>query len=60
MHPREEIVRTAQVEFLEWLIKHKLTHGELVMLLSQEISSSAKYRIRYERHGDGDTQGGLE
>jgi hypothetical protein len=69
MHPREKVVRQARIALMEalgaWQEAHEdLTDAELLSLLSGElhsqISGVVKYMIRFERHGDTDTPGGLE
>lgn len=67
MHPREKIVdewdRKLQMVLLE-MMESDLTPGEFLSVIGSvlggAITQRAKYMIRYERHGDGDTPGGLE
>lgn len=62
LHPRYYIVSTAQNEFQNFLLslesKYDLTYGELLSILGSEVSNTAKYMIRQERHGeDSDKKG---
>lgn len=63
MHPREVVVRTAELEIdqaVAAVIKtHALTYGEVFRILAALVASSAKYLIREERHGDAETPGGV-
>lgn len=63
-HPRVQIVKRAKLEFMDffcdWLEKHQLTPGEIIQILSAEITSMVKYVIRVERHGRDDKEGDLE
>ena len=71
IHPREKLVRDAEVVLLELVCKwldsteaNKLTEWEGVRVLNQvlglQIASLAKFSISKERHGDEDKEGGLE
>lgn len=64
LHKREAIYRKAELDFnifyVEWVKKHHLTDGEILMILASSISTIAKYQIRYERHGNYNEPGGLE
>jgi hypothetical protein len=68
MHKRERVVNQARIDLsqaiLDWAGEHKLTDGEYVSVLngvlSDQIGSWAKYKIREERHGNTDTPGGLD
>lgn len=67
LHPRELIIRGAEVILREALIqvsKLDLTQLEYIQLvqniLGGEILTVCKYGIRFERHGNTDTPGGLE
>lgn len=63
-HPRVAIVKKAILEFntfyCDWMDKHELTPGELIKILSAEITTMVKYVIRVERHGRDDKEGDLE
>jgi len=69
MHKRERVVTEARIglsqAILDWAEKHDgLTDGEYVSVLSgvlsDQLGSWAKYKIRAERHGNTDTPGGLQ
>lgn len=66
IHPREKIVREAEAGIRLAVEKHTkdLTLFErmkvITQVLSNEIGGDCKYQIRYERHGDYETPGGLE
>lgn len=53
LHPRHFIVSKAQAQYCEFVTKiikeHHLTYGELVFILSKELSTWAAYQIRDER-----------
>lgn len=64
LHPREELVRRARIDFLEvygeWLQRHdELTYIEIAQLIAGEVQSLLKYALRVERHGDDQTAAGL-
>ena len=62
VHPREKIVKKAALEFLElkikWLEKDGLTLGEILQILSSEVSDVAKWTIRQERHPENEDKPG--
>ena len=70
IHKREEIVRKAESDLrgkmLDWMEawNSELTAGEELRVvggvLGGHLTTMAKYQIREERHGDGETPGGLE
>lgn len=60
IHSRERVIDEAGRELYEWERKHNLTWGEILQIFTSRMATIAKYRIRYERHGDGDKPGGLE
>ena len=60
LHPRERIVAEAKVGIAREVFKHELTYGERLAILSELLSTAAKYQIRLERHGNTDTPGGIE
>ncbi len=68
IHPREEPCRKAEIEMLQALIdikaKHELTEAEALRVVhavsSDWIAGVAKHAIRFERHGNDETPGGLE
>jgi hypothetical protein len=67
IHPREQRVTRAQHEllqaFLDLKTRHDLTEAEALRVInavaSDWIAGVAKYAIREERHGNGQTPGGL-
>ena len=56
LHERVMIVQQASHEISTAILtvveKHKLTYGEITMILGGELQSFAKYQIRGERHPD--------
>lgn len=65
LHPREEIVRAAQSDLLEFMLKwsraHDLTAIEETQLLLSQVDMTLKYALREERHPDEpDRPAGLE
>jgi len=66
IHPREEIVKQAQIELGDVVLKtmKKLTTAEFLQVINTEFSNRiggiAKYWIRDERHGDQNKPGGWE
>lgn len=71
LHPREKLVRDAEVKLLElvcnWLDSDEanaLTEWEGARVLNQvfglQIASLVKFAISHERHGDTDKAGGIE
>ena len=69
IHPREQMVNQADNRIallvLEGLDEYPdLTDGEYVRVVTSAfntvLSVWAKYKIRHERHGDHDKEGGLE
>lgn len=65
MHPREEIVRKARIDFLEtwtaWMRRHPdLTYLERSQMLAETLQTEMKYALRVERHGDDQAPAGLE
>ena len=66
VHKREKIVTQARIDLMEaviqWAGKHELTDCEFVSVinsvLSDQLGSWAKYKIREERHGNTNTPGG--
>lgn len=68
LHPRERVVRQAQLDLMEalndWQRDHELTDAEYVSLVANElgsrIGSLTRMQIRTERHGTTDKPGGLE
>lgn len=63
-HPRERVIRKAQSE-IEWKLinlvnLHELTDGEVLQMLSSFMATQAKYMIRFERHGETETPGGIQ
>lgn len=66
LHPRELVIRSAEHVLREALIevgKLDLTQLEYIQLMQNvlggEILTVCKYGIRFERHGNTDTPGGL-
>ena len=64
LHPREIITLKADREYREFvtslIIKHDLTHGEQLRIMSTTVGSLAEWIIRLERHPDNpDQPGGL-
>ncbi len=64
-HKRDKIVRDAEQMVRQALFDHtkNLTEGEYLRVVcavfGDAVSTTAKYIIRHERHGDSDTPGGL-
>ena len=62
-HPRDIEFQKAKakitLEFFERVDENNLTDGEVMSILSGLMSSTAKYAIRMERHGNYETPGGL-
>jgi len=65
VHPREKLVQEAEHKISSAILDavEHLTQLEQLQVVnkvaSEYIASLAKYGIRYERHGNGDTPGGL-
>ena len=64
LHKREMKVEQAKsqmsIQVLEMKEKNDLTDIEYLQWLTSMQQSCLKYMLRYERHGDYDTPGGLE
>lgn len=68
LHPREEIVRKAEVDLREVVIQWMQRHPELTNLeeavvfvnVAADPSMPLKYALRVERHGDDQKPAGLE
>lgn len=61
MHPREDVVRSAELDINDMIINRGLTHGEVVRVLSNALGFTGKYMIRDERHpNDPDKPGGIK
>lgn len=63
LHERVLIVEKASLEIAQFVLdiseKYGLTDGEYLKILSENLSNTAKYMIREERHpGDPDAKGG--
>lgn len=56
LHPRLYITQKASIEFSNFFLKlvkrYNLTYGEVIKILSSELSDYAKYIIREERHSN--------
>lgn len=64
LHKREKITNEANLEYTQFIIKflekYDLTTIEYLQILNKEISTSLKYALRIERHGDTNKPSGLE
>jgi hypothetical protein len=64
MNKREQLIAIAVSELELMIIKGAqekgLTDGEYIQMLSKLISQRTTWMIRFERHGNYDTPGGIE
>jgi hypothetical protein len=56
---RPEMIERIRTIFIEGCEEHKLTAGERMSSAGSILTGFAKYLIRWERHGDFDSPGGL-
>lgn len=62
LHEREELTRLARIDFCrtfaDFTLRHKLTYVELAQLFAEQASSSLKFALRVERHGNDEKPAG--
>lgn len=60
LHARTRYIKEFEHKVQHLRHEHQITDGEWLAFIATEAQRMAKYMIRFERHGDYDTPGGIE